>query len=368
MRKLLNILHARKKRGRKLINTIIIASVCLLLVFGVTILFGKYQMSKLPALTFKEALEYTTKGNSKAVISVGIIKDGVASYKVYGEDGKELSGELHTYEIGSITKTITAGLINKAIQEGKIRLSDTIDTYLELPSGNSYPTIEELLTHTSGYNSYYFEKPMVANFFKSRNDFYGVTKEMTVNRLSRLSVDKESYDFKYSNFGFATLGLILESVYNTDYKALADNFLQNEFELVNTRISDKSGYLENYWDWKDGDVYLSAGAVTSDISDMLKYAQLQLYNDNVFSQCHNSLKDINASTKSYKAMGINIDAIGMSWIIDKENSIIWHNGGTGNYNSYLGFNPETKTAVVVLSNLPPNYRIPATVLGIKLLL
>ncbi|MEE1154011.1 MAG: hypothetical protein UH241_02535, partial [Acutalibacteraceae bacterium] len=30
-------------------------------------------------------------------------------YKVYGEGGKELSGELHTYEIGSITKTITAG-------------------------------------------------------------------------------------------------------------------------------------------------------------------------------------------------------------------------------------------------------------------
>lgn len=57
----------------------------------------------------------------------------------------------------------------------------------------------------------------------------------------------------------------------------------------------------------------------------------------------------------------------MSWIIDKENDIVWHNGGTGNYNSYLGFNPQTKTAVVVLSNLPPNYKIPATVLGVKLL-
>ena len=51
-----------------------------------------------------------------------------------------------------------------------------------------------------------------------------------------------------------------------------------------------------------------------------------------------------------------------------KNNIIWHNGGTGNYNSYLGFNPETGTAVVVLSNLVPNYRVPATVLGVKLLL
>ena len=53
------------------------------------------------------------------------------------------------------------------------------------------------------------------------------------------------------------------------------------------------------------------------------------------------------------------------WIIDNENDFIWHNGGTGHYNSYLGFCPETGTAVVVLSNLSPNDRIPATVLGIK---
>ena len=60
-----------------------------------------------------------------------------------------------------------------------------------------------------------------------------------------------------------------------------------------------------------------------------------------------------------------MDEIGMAWIIDNENDFIWHNGGTGHYNSYLGFCPETGTAVVVLSNLSPNDRIPATVLGIK---
>ena len=62
---------------------------------------------------------------------------------------------------------------------------------------------------------------------------------------------------------------------------------------------------------------------------------------------------------------IHMDEIGMAWIIDRENGFIWHNGGTGHYNSYLGFCPETGTSVVVLSNLPPNDRIPATVLGIK---
>ena len=82
-------------------------------------------------------------------------------------------------------------------------------------------------------------------------------------------------------------------------------------------------------------------------------------------ECHESLKRINASTDSYLMMGIHMDEIGMAWTIDNENGFIWHNGGTGHDNSYLGFCPETNTAVVVLSNLPPDYRIPATVLGIK---
>lgn len=39
-------------------------------------------------------------------------------------------------------------------------------------------------------------------------------------------------------------------------------------------------------------------------------------------------------------MGISMDSIAMAWIIDSENSIIRHNGGTGNYNDYLGICPE----------------------------
>lgn len=72
-------------------------------------------------------------------------------------------------------------------------------------------------------------------------------------------------------------------------------------------------------------------------------------------------------TDQYKAMGIFMDEIGMAWVIDTENGIVWHNGGTGDYNCYLGFKPESGEAVVILSNLSPNYRIPATVLGTKLL-
>ena len=346
---------------------VLIVAICILLFITGVIIYGNAQMRKLTNLTFSEALEYTTKNNSNAVITVGIIKNGTASYKVYGENRKELPLELHTYEIGSLTKTFTAALINKAIGEGKISIKDTIDCYLTLPTGEYYPTIEELLTHTSGYKGYYFESPMVGNFFKGRNDFYGITKDEVLNKIVSLEMKKDCYDFNYSNFGYAVLGLVLENVYDTDYTTLLNEFVQNELGLSATQISGQSGDLGNYWDWKPGDAYIAAGAITSNIEDMLQYAQIQLEDNSYFSGCHDTLKSINASTDRYKSMGIFMDEIGMAWIIDNENGIVWHNGGTGDYNCYLGFKPESGEAVIILANLSPNYRIPATVLGTKLL-
>ncbi len=333
---------------------------------GIT-LFSKYQMSKIPELSFGDALQYTTKNNEQAIITVGIIKNGESYFTVYGNNGVELPRELHTYEIGSITKTFTASLISKAIHEGKININDTIDCYLNLPEGKVYPTIEQLLTHTSGYKPYYFESPMISNFFAGRNDFYGITDQMLSKKAADVNLDNQEYSFIYSNFGFAVLGLILKIIYQEEYTLLMNTYLHEELNLQNTKISDRSGDLDNYWDWQEEDAYIPAGAITSDISDMLVYAQMQLDEFDYFKQCHESLKNINTSSESYKSMGINMDEIGMSWIIDNDNNFIWHNGATGNFNSYIGFCADTKTAVVVLSNLKPSYKIPATVLGIKLL-
>lgn len=356
------------RRKRRIICIILAVILCAVLTVSGIAAYGKYQAGKIPGLTFEEALAYTVKDVPNAVITVGIIKDGQTSYQVYGENGKVLPAELHTYEIGSLTKTFTAALVSKAVLEGKLHLDDTIDLCLPLPEGNEYPTVKELLTHTSGYKAYYFENPMAANFLNRRNDFYGITKEMVLKKAGELRVDQDSYGFVYSNYGYAVLGLVLEAVYGTDYRTLLNNFTQKELGLTGTGISDKSGDLGNYWDWKEDDAYLSAGAVTSNIADMLSYAQMQLDSAPYFAECRRSLKAVRASNEAYSAMGIHMDEIGMSWIIDSENGVIWHNGGTGGYNCYLGFHPETGTAAVVLSNLAPGFRIPATVLGAKLLL
>ena len=358
---------AGKNRKKKIILILISVVLCAALVLGGLMIYGKAQMRKIPGLTFMDALKYTTQGKPDARISVGTIKNGQVSFTVYGEDGQILPFENHTYEIGSLTKTITAAMISRAVTEGRIKLDDTIDVYLSLPEGKSYPSVLELLTHTSGYCAYYFENPMIGNFFAGRNSFCGITREMVLEKISSHDMNLGNYSFEYSNFGYAVLGLVLEAVYDENYTALLNKFVQEDLGMTATEISERDGDLGNYWDWHENDAYLSAGAVTSNIGDMVLYAQMQLDAGSPFARCHESLKVINASSENYQMMGIHMDEIGMGWIIDTGNGIIWHNGGTGHYNSYLGFSPETGTAVVILSNLSPNDRIPATVLGVKML-
>ena len=352
-------------RQRKKLTIIIILIFIIFVGLLVFDLYGKYQISKIAKMSSNEMICYTTKEKKNAIITVGIIKDGQVSYSVYGENGVELTNELHVYEIGSLTKTFTAAMICQAIEDGKIELNSSVDKYLNLPNGDSYPTIKQLLTHTSGYKAYYLERPMISNFISAKNDFYGITREMIRDKIGSLSVSKKP--FEYSNFGYAVLGLVLENVYNQDYKVLLNDFAQNELGLENTKISDKTGDLENYWDWNDDDAYLPVGAITSNIEDMLLYTQIQLSHDKIFNECHRSLENINVTSEGYNVLQININEIGMAWLIDNENNIIWHNGGTDEYNSYLGFNSECETAVVILSNLSPNYKVSATVLGVKIL-
>lgn len=330
-------------------------------------LYGKAMMGKIPALSFDEALHYTLQDNEGAVVTVGLLKDGQASYTVYGPDGAILPPTLHTYEIGSLTKTFTATLVAKAVQEGRISLDDTIDQYIALPSNNTYPTIEQLLTHTSGYKSHYFAWPMAANFFTRDNDFFGITKAMVRNRLASLSMPDTTYAYEYSNFGYATLALVLEEIYDQEYAALVTALACDDLHLPNTHISDKNGDLGDYWQWKAGDAYLSAGGLVSTIEDMLAYAQLQLGKQGYIGSSQESLQHIGATNEQYELLGIRLDWIAMAWIIDEKNGFIWHNGATSKYNSYLAFDPVRQIAVVILSNLSAKSRIPATVLGVKLM-
>lgn len=361
----------KKKAGKKKKAVWIILSFVLVICagFGIFQVIMAQRLSLIPKMSLEEMMAYTTKNNKDAVITVGIIKDGELKYTVYGNNAAILPAAEHTYEIGSITKTFTASLLCKAISEGKIDLNGQINEYLALPKDKYYPTLKRLVTHTSGYKGEYYEWQMASNFLHGqKNVFYGINNSMFLKKISKVELKAKDYNFRYSNFGFAAVGEVLSRVYGTDYKTLMNSFLAEDLKLKNTRISDGTGDLNGYWNWKPDDAYLSAGAITSNITDIMQYIDLQMTDALPYlNKGQEAEAEVDATTNRYEKMNIRIDAVGIGWIIDTKNNIIWHNGGTSNYNSYAAFNKEKQIGVVILSNCSPNYRIPATVMGVKLM-
>lgn len=283
-----------------------------------------------------------------AVITIGIVDNNQHDYQVYGGDQVP-----YTYENGSITKTITAALIEQAISKDDMSLDSQIDQYLPLDNHESYPTIRQLLTHTSGYPSHYFKGGMLKNLFKQDNAYYQIERQSIIEDIEKNPKSSTKADYSYSNFNYAVLGLILEEVYQEKYIEIVNRYLQ-ELGLEYTSISTDNYNLSNYESFSEDDAYLAAGQVTSNVEDMLTFIDLQLNRDHPILE--QNISDYPESRH-----------IGYAWHFH-EDGIIWHNGATAHYNSFIAFHPESQKGVVVLISLPISDGLTATDLGQELIL
>jgi CubicO group peptidase (beta-lactamase class C family) len=355
-----------KKKSILTVTAILTAFVLIFLcAFGGTTLYQLDQAKKLKTMSAREMIEYCCSDKSTK-ISVAVIENGNLSTHIYGSNGEE-SG-LYDYEIGSVSKTFVALLYAKAIAEGKLTLSDSISTYLDLEENKYYPTIERLLTHTSGYEAYYFESGMIGNALAHTNDFYGISKGQILKRVKAATLEDKDYPFNYSNFGISVAGLVLEKVYGDDFTNIVNDYIKNELKLSSTLAAKQSGNLTGYWKWKKEDGYIPAGSIVSNIRDMASYLELYLTDGLPYiTATYGKLKELNATPDLNAQFNIRIDGIGMTWILDEVNDIVWHNGATTNFNSYMGFTKDKSKGVIILSNLNANDKISMTVIGAKLL-
>lgn len=359
------------KTNKKIVITltsIVLAIVFIVIgAFGGIIFYQQGQLSKLDDMTAMDMIKYCSSGKDKK-ISVALINEGDITYRVFCRDGEE--NNVYDYEIGSISKTFVGLICAKAIGEGKLNLDDSISEYLSFDNAQYYPTIERLLTHTSGYKPYYFDSKMIGNKLAHiTNDFYGVSKTEIIKKAKQINLENKDYPFAYSNFGISVLGLVLEKIYNDSFTNLMNNYISSELGLLNTQVASQSGNLSKYWKWGVDDGYIPAGSIISNIKDMASYLNMYMsgaqdYNEMTYTK----IKDINASNAVYEKMNIRMDAVGLTWMLDEQNNIIWHNGATTDFNSYIGFTKDKKKGVVILSNLNANDKISMTVIGAKILM
>src|SRR5205823_7567602 len=151
---------------------------------------------------------------NKGMGSVTIAKDGDVLYtrsfgysQINGTGKKPLTAETK-YRIASITKTFTAVMILQLVEEGKLKLSDTLDKFFpQIPNAQRI-TIAQILAHRSGIpNS------------RPTSKTNAVTKDELLTIVSKGTPDFEpDTKHSYSNSGFSILGLIVEKLTANSYE------------------------------------------------------------------------------------------------------------------------------------------------------
>jgi hypothetical protein len=99
--------------------------------------------------------------------------------------------------------------------------------------------------------------------------------------------------------------------------------------------------------WDVG-VLAGAGALRSTANDMLTFLAANLgYTRTPLAE---AMADEISIRRPTGAPGMEI---AYNWLIETKEgrSIVWHNGGTGGYRSYMGFDPKIRVGVVVLTNV-----------------
>ena len=261
------------------------------------------------------------------------------------------------FSIGSITKQFTGAAILKLEMMDKLKVTDPISKYFgDVPADKKEITLHHLLTHTAGLEG------------ALGDDYDAIGREDFVKlALSSKLLFIPGERYEYSNVGFSLLGIIVELVSGKNYEDflyealfkpagmektgyVRPGFVKSEL-AVGYRGGERWGTaLDRPWRPEGPGWHLRAnGGILSTVGDMYRW-YLALKNDTVLSV---------SAKKKYLAPHVKEYADGNSyygygWVTQKTErgaNLIWHNGGNGIYNAFMGFEPENDLVIIASSNI-----------------
>ncbi len=321
------------------------------------------QTTRFPADAAVQAiLNEQVTAKKTAGIVVGLL-DADGSHRVLSAgkaDNRGLVLDGNTvFEIGSITKTFTASLLADMVARDEVRLSDRVQQYLPasvtMPARNGREiTLLDLATVNSGL-------PGMPNNFKPgnpANPYADYTVQQMYDFLSSHTLTRDiGSKYEYSNLGMGLLGHTLAVKAGQSYFDLLNERILKPLQMGDTEIilsprleqrlalgHDKAGNIVANWDLP---TLAGAGALRSTVNDMFKYLAANL------DSTSQPLGRVLASTHTARTeTGSPTVKVGMAWHILKSpgGSIVWHNGGTGGYRTFMGFDQAKRIGVIVLTN------------------
>ena len=317
------------------------------------------EKSKLLDVVFKD--EAKLKGFNGVVL---IAQRGQVIYKkAFGYSRIKTKDSLKinsVFQLSSSSKTLTAAAIMLLVEQGKLKLTDSIQQYLpQFPY--HHITIKMLLTHRSGLSNYvydcepYCEKPNLYNGCVFNNK--SMLEILTLKKPPIYYQPNKK--FEYCNTNYALLPLIIEKITGMSF---ADYMLKNIFKPLgmndtwvhnaktdsihkNVTIGHNgSGTIEKT---VFADDVVGDKGIYSTVDDMFKWDQA-LYSDKLLKKA-----TIDESFVGYSNEHKGTRNYGYGWrMIDngKGNKIVYHNGWWHGYNSEFFRRLNDQTTIIILSN------------------
>ncbi|MEV4833109.1 serine hydrolase domain-containing protein [Nonomuraea sp. NPDC049486] len=295
-------------------------------------------------------------------LSVALVEDGRIRHAGVGDTGgpdPRPVDEHTSYELGSIAKPMTGMLLASLAEEG---LSPGTPVREKLPGVRfSDPavgsaTLAELSSHRAGVPSV---RVTPLSFLRSYlyvfagQDPYGAagTRSM-LDDAAAVSAEGRG-EVAYSNLGVALLGQALAEHAGTGYEDLLRGRILAPLGMDSTVVlgpdeplpaghahgEEKNGLPME--PWRDHGHAGAGGAVWSTSHDVARLVQ---------GVMAGSAPGADAATPRFDAG--RDERIGYGWFTTRhgEREITWHNGGTGGFRTYAGFDRASGRGVVVMGN------------------
>lgn len=246
------------------------------------------------------------------------------------------------FEIGSVTKTMTATVLALLVGEGVLRLDDEIGRWLSAgPNGTI--TIRRLATHTSGLPT----TPPNLHIGQSdpRNPWAGYGFERAEEGLRQARVTPGNR-WRYSNLGYQLLGLILQRASGQGYASLITERLLAPLSMTHSGVGRRGegtllpGHADGHevprWDHP-----LGAGGVETTIHDLARYARACLFPPpsplgKAITLAQEPIVQVDDSAEQ-----------ALAWIV-RPGGIREHSGGTGGFSACLSLDHDRGRAVAIL--------------------
>ncbi|WP_370895694.1 serine hydrolase domain-containing protein [Chryseobacterium gossypii] len=251
------------------------------------------------------------------------------------------------YKIGSITKTFTATLVMKAVEDKKLTLDTRLSTFFPRIKNADQISIEYLLDHRSGIHNY-TDDILYSTYYTQP-----VSEEKLVSIIENAGSDfQPGSKFSYSNSNYVLLGYILEKVYKKPYSELILKFISQPLNLKYTGVGGKTdtsknqansyayennGYVRSIE--TDMSVPGGAGCIISTPSELIAFMN-GLVSGKIISR--ESVDRMRQYRDHY--------GLGLFEVPFYEKMGFGHNGGIDNFSSTLYYFPDGEKTVAIITN------------------